>query len=88
MTGVTLRYTCITWAMFMGPWSLSPSSHPGGYHNKCIHITWIGLPGRWQKHTVRCVLLKKIGFVEMFEKTKMLMGVSSPPLGSPKCDNS
>jgi len=26
---------------------------------KCIHITWIELPGRWQKHTVRCVLFKK-----------------------------
>lgn len=26
---------------------------------KCIHNIRIGLPGRWQKHTVRCVLIKK-----------------------------
>ncbi len=58
MTGVTLRYKWITWAMFMGH-GLEPIPPSGRLSQKCIHITWIGLPGRWQKHTVRCILLKK-----------------------------
>jgi hypothetical protein len=29
---------------FVPVWS--SSSHQGDYHNKCIYITWIGLPGR------------------------------------------
>ena len=49
MIGVTLRYKWITWAMLrFTVWSLS--SHQGGYHKKCIHITWNGLPD-WYKNT-------------------------------------
>ncbi len=59
MTGVTLRYNWITWAMFMGPWSGARPPIREAIVKKCILITWIGLPGRWQKHTVRCVLLFK-----------------------------
>jgi len=39
MAGVTLRYKWITWAMFILFRPKSPSSHQGGYHKKCIHIT-------------------------------------------------
>ncbi len=58
MIRITLRYTLITLVMIMNP-GLEPVLPSGGYYKNCIHITWIGLPGRWQKHTVRCVLFLK-----------------------------
>jgi hypothetical protein len=38
------------------------------------------------KHNLSYFILKyqKMGFVEMFEKTLTLMGVSPPPFGSPQ----
>ncbi len=59
MIRVTLRYTWITWAMFMGPWSGARPPIREAIVKKCIHITWIVLLDHWQKHTVRCVLFKK-----------------------------
>jgi hypothetical protein len=37
---------------------------------KCIHITWIGFPGRWQKHTVRCVFFNKNNIQSTGKKIK------------------
>ena len=59
MIRVTLRYKWITWAMFMGPLSGARPPIREAIVKKCIHITWIGLLDHWQKHTIRCVVLKK-----------------------------
>ncbi len=58
MIRVTLRYKFI-WAMFMSPWSGARPPIREVIVKKCIHITWIGFPGRWQKNTVRCVFFFK-----------------------------
>ncbi len=47
MIGVTLRYTWISWAMIMGPWSGARPPIREAIVKKCMHITWTGLPGRW-----------------------------------------
>ncbi len=52
----------ITFSMFMGPWSGARPPVREAILKKCIHITWIGLSGRWQKYTVHCVSGKKKAF--------------------------
>ncbi len=71
--GVTLRYTWITRAMFMGPWS---GAHPPIREAilkkmSTYHLDW----APWsllQKHTVCCVLLfKKMSKWYRFKKIKL-----------------
>jgi len=59
MIRVTLCSTWITRVMFMVSRSGARLPTREAVLKKCIHITRIGLPGRLQKHTVRCVLSKK-----------------------------
>jgi len=58
MTGVTLRSTWITCAMFIFVMVQEPVLPPGRLSlKKCMHITWIGLPGRWGKtHSPLCII--------------------------------
>ncbi len=58
MIGVTLRYTWITRAMFMGP-GPEPVLPSGRYHKKCIYITRVGLLGGDKTHSPLCVLIIK-----------------------------
>jgi len=46
MRGVTLRYTWNTWAICVGPGLESCPPIREAIFKKCIHIIWIGLPGR------------------------------------------
>ncbi len=47
MTGVALHDTWITRAMIMGPWSGARPPLREAIGKKSIHITLVGLSGRW-----------------------------------------
>jgi len=59
MTGVTLRYKLITWAMFITSRSKSPSSHQGGYLEKMYTYHQDRDPWSVTKtHSPLCISLK------------------------------